>query len=207
VRDTRAAGVVGDQRAQGDAPRGATAGLSGRFRAPAQDEQWRRLAHVVLLDVVHSFRLLVARWSALVLTTEESARALQDLAAQAEELSRVFVEFHSGKPASNYVGGEWRKRQLLWSRSFAVAREEALIDKAGERATVGERFRTPGRNLLPLADRRKLEDRDGGRVPPSLRLHDIDSLTGQATISEEQRSRTIDFGGAASSPTQPGPVT
>ncbi|MGH3777029.1 MAG: hypothetical protein ACRDRR_15090 [Pseudonocardiaceae bacterium] len=154
--------------------------LSGRFRALAQDEQWRRLVHVVLLDVVHSFRLLVARWSALLLTTQESARALKDLAAQAEELSRVFVEFDAGKPASNYVGDELRKRQLLWSRAFAnsVALEEALIDKGGERATVGERFRTPGRNLLLLADRRKLEGRDG-EVPPSLRLHDVDSLTVQ----------------------------
>lgn len=154
--------------------------LSGRFQTLAQDEQWRRLVHVTLLDVVHSFRLLVARWSALLLTTEESSRALKDLAAQAEELSRVFVEFDSGKPASNYVGDELRQRRLLWSRAFAnsVALEEALIDKGGERATVGERFRTPGRNLLPLADRQKLEGR-AGAVSPSLRLHDVDWLTGQ----------------------------
>jgi hypothetical protein len=155
--------------------------LSDRFQPLAQDEQWRRLVHVVLRDAVHSFRLLVARWSALLLTTEESVRALKDLAAQAEELSRVFVEFDSGKPTSNYVGEELRKRQILWSCTFAnsVALEEALIDKGGERKDVGERFRTPGRNLLSAADRRKLENRDDGGVPPSLRLHDIDSPTVQ----------------------------
>jgi hypothetical protein len=103
-------------------------------------------------------RLLVARWSALLLTTEESARALQDLAAQAEELSTVFVEFDAGRRASNYVGGERRKRLLLWSRAFAVALEEALIDKAvSARPSVSVSGRL-GRNLLPLADRRKLED-------------------------------------------------
>lgn len=154
--------------------------LSSRFRVLAQDGQWRGLVHVVLGDAVHSFRLLVARWSALLLTTEESVKALKDLAAQAEELSRIFVEFDSSKPTSNYAGEELEKRQLLWSRAFAnsVALEEALIDKGGERKDVGEHFRTPGRNLLPPADRRQLESRDNGSIPPSLRLHDIDSRRG-----------------------------
>jgi hypothetical protein len=37
--------------------------------------------------------VLVARWSSLLLTTEESLGALRDLAGQAEEFSRIFVEF------------------------------------------------------------------------------------------------------------------
>jgi hypothetical protein len=73
--------------------------FSSRFPVLAQDRQWRQLVHDVLLDVVHNFRVLVARWSALLVTTDESLRALRDLAAQAEELSRIFVEFNGNKPA------------------------------------------------------------------------------------------------------------
>ncbi|MGH4006617.1 MAG: hypothetical protein ACRDTH_00330 [Pseudonocardiaceae bacterium] len=147
--------------------------FSGRFPALAQDEQWRRVVHDVLLDAVHCFRVLVARWSTLLLTTEESLGALQDLAAEAEEFSRVFVEFDASRPASDYADDELRERQLLWSRAFAnsVALEEALIDKGGERRTAGVRFETPGRKLLAPADRAKLEGRDAARQP-SLRLHD-----------------------------------
>src|SRR4051794_31218172 len=56
-----------------------------RFPRLAQDEQWRWLVHDVLLDAVHAFRALVARWSSLLLTTEESLGALRDLAGQAEQ--------------------------------------------------------------------------------------------------------------------------
>jgi hypothetical protein len=153
--------------------------FSSRFPVLAQDRQWRQLVHDVLLDVVHNFRVLVARWSALLVTTDESLRALRDLAAQAEELSRIFVEFNGNKPARLYLGDELKERQLLWSRSFAnaVALEEALIDAGGERRTTNRRFVTPGRRLLPTDDLRRLEDRDQDRTQRTLRLHnDADSI-------------------------------
>jgi hypothetical protein len=87
--------------------------FAGHFPTPAQDEQWRQLVHDVLLDAVHAFRVLVARWSSLLLTTEESLGALKDLAGQAEELSRLFVEFNAHRPASDYRDDQLRHRQRL----------------------------------------------------------------------------------------------
>jgi hypothetical protein len=76
--------------------------LAVRLAVLAANERWR-LVYDVLLDVVHSFGALVAPWSALLLTTEESLRALKDLAEQAEELSLVFVELDGNRPASDDV--------------------------------------------------------------------------------------------------------
>jgi hypothetical protein len=113
--------------------------LAPRLAVLATDERWRRLVHDVLLDVVHHFRVLIARWSALLLTTEESLRALKDLAEQAEELSMLFVEFDGRRPSAAFAGDQLHERRQLWSRAFAnaVSLEEALIDKGGERPTAG----------------------------------------------------------------------
>ena len=137
-------------------------GLTHRLAMLSADEPWRRLVHDVLLDVVHSFRSLIARWSALLLTTDESLQALKDLAEQAEELSQLFVEFDGALPPSGDVADEVEERQVLWRRAFAnsVSLEEALIDKGGERRIVGSPFRTPGRHLLAPDDRAELERRD-----------------------------------------------
>ena len=152
--------------------------LPDRFPRLAQDEQWRRLVHDVLLDAVHAFRVLVARWSSLLLTTDESLAALRDLAAQAEQFSRVFVEFDASKPGSNYRDDQLHHRQQLWARAFAnaVALEEALIDKGGERNTVGGHFHTPGRRLLAPDDLDALEGR-APRATSSLRLYPDDPPT------------------------------
>jgi len=129
--------------------------LTLRLEILSADEPWLSLVHDVLLDVVHNFRSLIARWSALLLTTDESLRALGDLAEQAEELSLVFVEFDGKRPPSS----TFKERHLLWRRAFAnsVSLEEALIDKGGERKTAGVRFETPGRHLLTPHDRVDLE--------------------------------------------------
>jgi hypothetical protein len=149
--------------------------LVERFPRLAQDEHWRRVVHDVLLDAVHAFRVLVARWSSLLLTTEESLDALKDLAGQAEEFSRIFVEFDPRRPASNYHDDELRHRQRLWTRAFAnaVALEEALVDKGGERRSADGRFRTPGRLLLPPDDLDALKERDPAPTS-SLRLYPED---------------------------------
>jgi hypothetical protein len=135
-----------------------------RLAVLAADERWRRLVHDVLLDVVHHFRALIARWSALLLTTEESLRALKDLAEQAEELSMLFVEFDGRRPTSAFAGDQMQQRLLLWSRAFvnAVSLEEALIDKGGERRSSAGPFVTPGRNLLGPEDRSELEGHAAG---------------------------------------------
>lgn len=140
---------------------------SARFAALAQDRHWRQLVHEVLLDVVHGFRVLVARWSALLLATEESRRALRDLAAQVEELSLVFVALDGRAPASGYVADRLDRHRDLWRRAFAnaVALEEKLIDLGGERRTDGRRFTTPGRALLSSADLEQLQTRDGLETP------------------------------------------
>jgi hypothetical protein len=152
--------------------------FAGRFPALTQDEQWRQVVHDVLLDAVHGFRVLVARWSSLLLTTEESLGALKDLAGQAEEFSRVFVEFAARRPASDYRDERLRHRQRLWTRAFAnaVALEEALIDKGGERGTSGGHFHTPGRLLLLPDDLAALEQRRPGAdaATSSLRLYPED---------------------------------
>ncbi len=146
--------------------------LAPRLAVLAADEPWRRLVHDVLLDVVHHFRVLIARWSALLLTTDESLRALKDLAEQAEELSMLFVEFDGRRPSSAFVGDQLHERRQLWSRAFtnAVSLEEALIDKGGERTTAGGPFITPGRTLLAPEDRAELEKRASGERS-SLRLY------------------------------------
>ena len=84
--------------------------------------------------------------------------ALRDLAGQAEEFSRIFVEFDPQRPASDY---------------HAVALEEALADKGGERNTPAGHFRTPGRRLLPPDDLAALEERDPAATL-SLRLYPED---------------------------------
>jgi hypothetical protein len=150
-------------------------GMSARFALLAQDQQWRTLVHDVLLDVVHQFRVLVARWSALLLATDESCQALKDLAAQAEELSAVFVASDGRRPASDYIGERLEKYRELWNRAFAnaVAMEETFIDLGGERRTGDDpRFTTPGRRLLPPADLAALEARDGLPMPSTWRLYE-----------------------------------
>jgi hypothetical protein len=147
--------------------------LMPRLALLVADERWRRLVHDVLLDVVHNFRVLLARWSALLLTTEESLHALKDLAEQAEELSLLFVEYDGGWSTASFIGDEGQARLLLWRRAFtnAVALEEALIEKGGERTTMDGRFITPGRALLEPDDLTELRSRDA--VPrPSLRVYD-----------------------------------
>jgi hypothetical protein len=146
--------------------------LLQRLAVLAVDERWRRLVHEVLLDVVHHFRTLIARWSALLLTTEESLRALKDLAEQAEELSMLFVEFGGRHPTSALVGEQLQQRLLLWSRAFvnAVSLEEALIDKGGERSSLAGPFVTPGRNLLGPEDRTELDGHTPG-LRRSLRVY------------------------------------
>jgi hypothetical protein len=143
-----------------------------RLAVLAADERWRRLVHDVLLDVVHHFRALIARWSALLLTTEESLHALKDLAEQAEELSMLFVEFGGRRPTSAFSGDQLQQRLLLWSRAFvnAVSLEEALIDKGGERRSPAGPFVTPGRNLLGPEDRTELEGHAAG-LRLSLRVY------------------------------------
>jgi hypothetical protein len=146
--------------------------LAPRLAVLAVDEPWRRLVHDVLLDVVHQFRVLIARWSALLLTTEESLNALNDLAEQAEELSVLFVEFDGRRSSSAFVDDQLQERQQLWSRAFAnaVSLEEALIGKGGERLTAGGPFITPGRGLLAPEDRAELEKR-ATEERASLRLY------------------------------------
>jgi hypothetical protein len=165
-----------DETNEHDVTEGAVArpDLMPRLAVLAADERWRRLVHDVLLDVVHHFRTLIARWSALLLTIEESLRALQDLAAQAEELSMLFVEFDGRRPASAFVGDQLQDRLQLWSRAFAnaVSLEEALIDKGGERQRPAGPFITPGRNLLSPEDRAELEGHAAG---PRLTLRVYDS--------------------------------
>lgn len=149
--------------------------LADRFSRLAQNEHWRRVVHDVLRDALHAFRVVVARWSSLLLTTEESLEALRDLAGQAEEFSRIFVEFDPQRPASDYHDDALRHRQQLWTRAFAnaVALEEALADKGGERNTPAGHFRTPGRRLLPPDDLAALEERDPAATL-SLRLYPED---------------------------------
>jgi len=120
--------------------------LMPRLALLAADEQWRRLVHDVLLDVVHNFRVPIARWSTLLLTTEESLRALKNLAEQAEELSLLFVEYDGGRSTSSFVDGGGQEWLLLWRRAFAnaVALEEAFIVKCGER-----KLRTDGSSPRP----------------------------------------------------------
>jgi hypothetical protein len=138
--------------------------LMARLAVLAGDQGWRRLVHEVLGDAVHQFRILIARWSALLLTTQESLGALQDLAEQAEELSMLFVEFDARRPVSAFVGDQLQERLLLWSHAFAnaVSLEEALIDKGGERRSPAGPFVTPGRNLLDPEDRAALEGHAAG---------------------------------------------
>jgi hypothetical protein len=152
--------------------------FADRFSRLAQDEQWRRVAHDVLRDALHAFRVLVARWSSLLLSTEESLKALRDLAGQAEELSRLFVEFDPLRLVSDYQEDALRHRQRLWTRAFAnaVALEEALADKGGERGTHLGHFHTPGRRLLPADDLAALKERDLAMATSSLRLYPADPL-------------------------------
>src|SRR4051794_26388654 len=153
--------------------------LADRLTVLAQDGQWRQIVHETLLDAVHGFRLLIARWSNLLLTTEESLGALKDLAEQAEQFSRVFVEFDPRRPASDFRNDELQHRRELWARAFAnaVALEEALIGKGGERSSASGPFETPGRQLLRPGDLRSLPQRAIDGKSSSLRLYLDDPAT------------------------------
>jgi hypothetical protein len=151
-----------------------------RFAQLLDDERWRALAFDVLREAVHVCRLLVARWSALLLSTPESTRALRSLAAQAEELCRIFVEVDPHRPASAR-GEHWTQDVTeLWYREFAnaVALEEALIDRGRERAGLYDgdrRFIAPGRHLLRRTDQeiiRRDADRDPFRERTEVRLYE-----------------------------------
>ena len=64
--------------------------FADRFSRLAQNEHWRRVVHDVLRDALHAFRVLVARWSSLLLTTEESLEAPRDLATSPRKTRSTF---------------------------------------------------------------------------------------------------------------------
>jgi hypothetical protein len=110
--------------------------------------------HDVLLDVMRHFQTLIARWSALLLTTEEDPRALKDLAEQAEELSMLFVEFDGRRPTSASAGDQLQQRLLLWSRalhSTTPTARRAAVSAHKRSASYRSRAASGGNGILGIA--------------------------------------------------------
>lgn len=132
--------------------------LYERLSTLAADPKWVQLAYDALRSTVAGFRVIIARWAGLLVTTDQTARALRELSEQAEELTEVFVRL---LPLVRANGGKLSETELIdlylhWRKSFtnAVRLDEALIQLGGER---GDRWTTDGRRLLQKNDFAALE--------------------------------------------------
>ena len=94
---------------------------AARFDVLAQDRHWRRLVHEVLLDVVHTFRALVARWSALLPVAHRPGRRRRarrapprtpphDLTHQTQSLMVIHTLRGKAQSAFALPTRRWRRR-------------------------------------------------------------------------------------------------
>jgi len=140
---------------------------TARISVLADNREWLALAYTVLSGCLHTVRLVIARWSPLLIASDESVSLLAELGRQAEELSNLYVQllpFVRGRKNA-FTDEEKTSFVRRWTRAFAnaIALDEALIRRGGER---GPGWINPARHLLPAIDVADLDRRDQTRDGP-----------------------------------------
>ena len=127
--------------------------LVPRLTVLCGDKEWVELAYDSLRDTVQTFRVVIARWSGLLVVTEQTLLTLRELAAQAEELSNLLVRLLPTVRLNKigFTDHEIIDFELYWRKAFsnAVSLDEKLFRIGGER---GANWSTDGRNLLQPPD-------------------------------------------------------
>jgi len=143
----------------------ATAALAAR-------REWVLLAYGVLRDASYGFRLVIARWSALMIAGDDSVRVLSELGRQAEEFADLVVALLPVVREQRAALTDEERAAFVsrWNCAFAnaIALDEALIRLGGER---GPGWTSAARRLLSATDHAALErsPRSSLRLYPKMR--------------------------------------
>ncbi|AZQ32122.1 hypothetical protein EJ357_47610 [Streptomyces cyaneochromogenes] len=136
-------------------------GTASRISVLAADPEWAQTAYDLLRGCSHGFRVITARWAALLTGTDTSAAILEEIALQSEQLTQVQVRL---LPVARGRVTEFQPEEInelggLWRREFAnsIALDEALTQLSGKR---GADWVTDGRNLLEATDLEALRARE-----------------------------------------------
>jgi hypothetical protein len=145
--------------------------LAYRLTRLTADTEWTFLAYDILRDFTFRFRVVIARWSPLLASTTESGDVLLDLAAQAQEVTDLFIRLRpivmDGR--ASLTPDELNELIKYWQMALcnAVALDEALAHFSGQRNfpwSAGSRL------LLPKSER-QLIDMMRDRKGSTMRVH------------------------------------
>ncbi|MFD5428202.1 hypothetical protein [Streptomyces sp. NPDC127084] len=143
-----------------------------RLEILARDRDWLIAAYSLLRGVSHDFRAVIARWAPLLSGTDRSAALLEELAMQADELTKIQVMVLPVAREQRVQLNDEEIQQLVqsWGRALAnaVAMDEALTRLSGKR---GSDWTSDGRKLLDPADSDRLRERDLRRAAGGMRLY------------------------------------
>ena len=110
--------------------------LTARLTILTNDRQWVSLTHDILREFTFRFRALIARWSPLLASTTESANVLLDLAAQAQELTDLFIRLRpiARQGRASLTLEEFAQFNKRWRTALcnAVVLDEALAHFSGQ---------------------------------------------------------------------------
>lgn len=138
--------------------------LAERLTVLVSDSEWTSLVYEILREFTFRFRVLIARWSPLLASTTESASVLLDLAAQAQELTDLFIRLRpiviDGR--SSLTPDDLNQFIEHWRMALcnAVALDEALAHFSGQ---ADFPWSAGSRLLLPETDRELAEGMRGKR--------------------------------------------
>jgi hypothetical protein len=128
--------------------------LTERLTLLTTDRQWVSLAYSILREFTFRFRILIARWSPLLASTTESGDVLLDLAAQAQELTDLFIRLRpiAMEGRSSLTPDEFVQLIEHWRMALcnAIAMDHALAHFSGQPSFP---WSTGSRLLLAEADR------------------------------------------------------
>lgn len=128
--------------------------LTERLAILTSDHRWAWLTHEVLREFTFHFRILIARWSPMLASTTESGAVLLDLAAQAQELTDLFIRLRplvrDGQSALAQKEFEALNEHWRMALCNAVALDEALAHFSGQ---LSFPWSAGSRLLLAEADR------------------------------------------------------
>jgi hypothetical protein len=133
--------------------------MQDRLQVLAGDLEWVRLAYDLLRDTFFRSRIVLSRWASLLVTTEVSSAALQEMAEQAYDLGDLFVQFRDHirreHPAA-FDPAAVPGLVLQWRMVFTntVALYWRLAHLTGQQSRP---WPTDGRNLLLPIDREALD--------------------------------------------------
>lgn len=162
-----------------------------RLAALIHDPDWLALAHPLLLRTVHTSRLAVARWAHLLITTRQSANALNDLVAVIEDLRALVTALNPVRTTDVLANDDEREAFVTtWRMCFvnaAIIYEDFMLGA-----------RTPGfvrwspeltqssdaARLTELNIQRDKRSRRSGAVYSSSQLPSVTLATRQENVAE-----------------------